>query len=300
MLQQVSDFELELMKIIWENGGTALYAEIVEGLERLDAIMRFKKTTRLLLAISIALVLALCLGATAAGAYVIPKKASDAEVLNDSNESNQMVDSQNAVSDIKINVKNCNVIILPSDDTNFKYEYDKELFQVSEQVENHSITITAHSLAETSDQPDFSQDIRIRIYIPGYAVSAMNIEGESAGISVLPFNTNINLTNYNGTASVCLDEHFNKKLIFVSISGSGALYMQDEFNDYSLSASIINSPFLPREDMPDFHDDSQPYTFVSGKGTASIKLGIQDNAFAIYKYSGEAVDLLKTHFDIVT
>lgn len=262
--------------------------------------MRFKKTTRLLLAISIALVLALCLGATAAGAYVIPKKASDAEVLNDSNESNQMVDSQNAVSDIKINVKNSNVIILPSDDTNFKYEYDKELFQVSEQVENHSITITAHSLAETSDQPDFSQDIRIRIYIPGYAVSAMNIEGESAGISVLPFNTNINLTNYNGAASVCLDEHFNKELIFVSISGSGALYMQDEFNDYSLSASIINSLFLPREDMPGFHDDSQPHTFVSGKGTASIKLGIQDNAFAIYKYSGEAVDLLKTHFDIVT
>mgnify|MGYP000112717911 CR=1 FL=1 len=34
MLQQVSDFELELMKTIWENGGTALYAEIVEGLEK--------------------------------------------------------------------------------------------------------------------------------------------------------------------------------------------------------------------------------------------------------------------------
>ncbi len=27
MVQQVSDFELELMKTIWENGGTALYAE---------------------------------------------------------------------------------------------------------------------------------------------------------------------------------------------------------------------------------------------------------------------------------
>ncbi|MGL5258318.1 MAG: BlaI/MecI/CopY family transcriptional regulator [Proteocatella sp.] len=33
MLQQVSDFELELMKIIWANEGTALYAEIVEVLE---------------------------------------------------------------------------------------------------------------------------------------------------------------------------------------------------------------------------------------------------------------------------
>lgn len=33
-MQQVSDFELELMKIIWDNGGTALYAEIVEGLEK--------------------------------------------------------------------------------------------------------------------------------------------------------------------------------------------------------------------------------------------------------------------------
>lgn len=34
MLQQVSDFELELMKTIWENGGTALYADIVKALDR--------------------------------------------------------------------------------------------------------------------------------------------------------------------------------------------------------------------------------------------------------------------------
>lgn len=34
MIQQVSDFELELMKAIWSNGGTALYAEIVERLKR--------------------------------------------------------------------------------------------------------------------------------------------------------------------------------------------------------------------------------------------------------------------------
>ncbi|MCL2621165.1 MAG: BlaI/MecI/CopY family transcriptional regulator [Defluviitaleaceae bacterium] len=32
-MQQVSDYELEVMKIIWTNGGTALYAEIVAGLE---------------------------------------------------------------------------------------------------------------------------------------------------------------------------------------------------------------------------------------------------------------------------
>ena len=32
-MQQISDYELELMKIIWANGGTALYAEIVEALE---------------------------------------------------------------------------------------------------------------------------------------------------------------------------------------------------------------------------------------------------------------------------
>lgn len=34
MVQQVSDFELELMKTIWENGGTALYAEIVKALDK--------------------------------------------------------------------------------------------------------------------------------------------------------------------------------------------------------------------------------------------------------------------------
>ena len=34
MIQQVSDFELELMKTIWGNGGTALYAENAEALEK--------------------------------------------------------------------------------------------------------------------------------------------------------------------------------------------------------------------------------------------------------------------------
>lgn len=33
MIKQISDFELELMKIIWENDNTSLYAEIVKALE---------------------------------------------------------------------------------------------------------------------------------------------------------------------------------------------------------------------------------------------------------------------------
>ena len=31
-MQQVSDYELELMKVIWNNGGSALYAEITAAL----------------------------------------------------------------------------------------------------------------------------------------------------------------------------------------------------------------------------------------------------------------------------
>lgn len=34
MIQQVSDSELELMKIVWANGGTALYAHIMEELAK--------------------------------------------------------------------------------------------------------------------------------------------------------------------------------------------------------------------------------------------------------------------------
>lgn len=33
MIVQISDSELELMKIIWENGGTAYYAKIMEALK---------------------------------------------------------------------------------------------------------------------------------------------------------------------------------------------------------------------------------------------------------------------------
>ena len=43
MVQQVSDCELELMKIIWAAGGTALYAEIMERLA--EAGNRWQKNT---------------------------------------------------------------------------------------------------------------------------------------------------------------------------------------------------------------------------------------------------------------
>ena len=38
MIQQVSDSELELMKIVWANGGTALYAHIMEELTKAGRI----------------------------------------------------------------------------------------------------------------------------------------------------------------------------------------------------------------------------------------------------------------------
>ena len=43
MKQQISDFELELMKIIWENGGTARYAEITAEQEKKN-LMATKNT----------------------------------------------------------------------------------------------------------------------------------------------------------------------------------------------------------------------------------------------------------------
>lgn len=42
-MQRISDYELELMKIIWINGGTAIYAEIVKALE--DKGMPWTKNT---------------------------------------------------------------------------------------------------------------------------------------------------------------------------------------------------------------------------------------------------------------
>lgn len=47
MVQQISESELILMKIIWKNGGSALYAVIMEELEKENAI--WKKNTVLTL-----------------------------------------------------------------------------------------------------------------------------------------------------------------------------------------------------------------------------------------------------------
>ncbi|MCI8892811.1 MAG: BlaI/MecI/CopY family transcriptional regulator [Eubacterium sp.] len=43
MIQQVSDSELELLKVIWSNGGTALYARIMEELAKMGCT--WKKNT---------------------------------------------------------------------------------------------------------------------------------------------------------------------------------------------------------------------------------------------------------------
>ncbi len=40
-MQQISESELVLMKIIWKNGGTALYSYIMEELEKYSADAAF-------------------------------------------------------------------------------------------------------------------------------------------------------------------------------------------------------------------------------------------------------------------
>ncbi len=42
-MRQISEYELELMKAIWDNGGIALYAEIVETLSHKG--MKWTKNT---------------------------------------------------------------------------------------------------------------------------------------------------------------------------------------------------------------------------------------------------------------
>ena len=48
MIQQVSDSELELMKIIWENGDMALYADIMEKLAQTGRTWQKNTVTTLL------------------------------------------------------------------------------------------------------------------------------------------------------------------------------------------------------------------------------------------------------------
>lgn len=48
MIQQVSDSELELMKIIWENGGMALYTDIMEKLAQTGRTWQKNTVTTLL------------------------------------------------------------------------------------------------------------------------------------------------------------------------------------------------------------------------------------------------------------
>ena len=54
MIQQVSDAELDLMKIVWANGGTVLYAHIMEELAKYRASTMLVVTHELSFALKVA------------------------------------------------------------------------------------------------------------------------------------------------------------------------------------------------------------------------------------------------------
>ena len=246
--------------------------------------MFYKKKSKLMIAMTIALTGFLCFSST-----VCRANAKDSETQT----------KENAPYDIVIHAKKCNIIVLQSTDKDFKYEYDKSLYKISSKQKDDLFKINVKSLSkEANDSEEYTQDKRIRIYVPAYVYKKIKIVGNYAGISVLPIDANIDLVNKNGAASVFLEKGFCKKLNYSSNAGSGCIRIEEGMTDYSLKAKISDSSFAPGDGMPGYKY-TPSYKYTSGNGTAAINLNIKKSAFSVTSYSGDTTDIIKNMYDIV-
>ncbi|QHI71045.1 M56 family metallopeptidase [Aminipila terrae] len=268
--------------------------------ERLDAIMYYKKKSKWMIAMTIALTAFLCFSSTVCGAYARDYGAS--KTLPENKSSSYLSAPQikeNVPFDIVINADNCNIIVLQSTGKDFKYEYDKSLYNVSSKQQDDIFTINAKSLSKVAnDSEGYTQDKRIRIYVPDYVYENIKIVGNYAGISVLPIDANIDLVNKNGAAGVYLGKGFSKKLNYYSSEGAGSIRLEEGMTDYSLKAKISSSSFAPGDDMWTYNH-TRSYNYTSGNGSAVISLDIKKSSFSFVSYSGDETDIMKRLYDIV-
>ncbi|MFD1175203.1 M56 family metallopeptidase [Paenibacillus puldeungensis] len=259
--------------------------------ERLGAIMSYKKKSKLAIAMTLVLTLCVSVGATAVGAYahqskLIPLPKDTTSV---------------AKNTVQVNVEHSNIILMPSVDSKFHYDYDHSIYEIDTKTNKGSIKITVKPQRGKLDEFDWTEDQRIIIYVPEHSFDKVSVNGKAAGISVLALNTNLDLVNSSGAMSIYIPQGFDKNVSFSTTKGSGALRISESATDYTIKVAndnIQNSAIAAKSEFPTYQYN-KPYMYKDGDGQATINLDIQESSFLIEKYSGSAEDLLSTHFDMV-
>lgn len=191
-----------------------------------------------------------------------------------------------ALSDLRLSVNDCNIIVEFSTDGQYSYDYDTSKFIVDQSTSRSTTAITINPKSkenakkasmDENQQPIFDM---VHVYIPKQSYGTVNISNESAGISLPELNANINYSDNAGAATITLPSDFNKTLNFASVKGAGTIALKENFTDFALTVESKESAFSVPEGFPR-HTAGALYEYRQGNGTAKIKVDIENCAFTI-------------------
>ncbi|WP_425448407.1 hypothetical protein [Dethiothermospora halolimnae] len=191
-------------------------------------------------------------------------------------EGDRVVEEENSISTVTIEGIDCNITVEESDNDNFQYNYDTNIFQVSttkSTLDDVKITIKTKENAE----PQFND--RVYIYIPTNKISKLDVISSNAAIGLAKINTELNIQNNEGVVSFYAFQGLTNDINYTSQNGVGTLKIVKEANNYSFNltndASVVSIPFS------DYKSFSSRYIHKEGEGSVDINIDLQESVFSL-------------------
>lgn len=224
--------------------------------ERLDAIMKYKRTSKIMFTVTLAITLLMVTGATAIGAYaktqmppapigitVKPDTPSNIDAPKITTTPVTAIEDleANNVKSITLTVDSCGIELVKSDSGKFTFDYlgitDTTKFKVNYTLETDNVLqiavdgTAAHATAENyyiESSPNYSNVVRIGIPNKEYENITMTLD--SAPVTLPDFNATIGIEVVDGSIS----------LSDTNIS-SGTYYINNLSGSVSIIATTISS-----------------------------------------------------------
>lgn len=181
------------------------------------------------------------------------------------------------IKNVELVLKDCNISLIKSDDTKFKYEYNRDIFNIVSSMKENTIHINIDVVeGVTPELFDF-----ITIYVPDKEYDNIHIKSNTAGLGLLEFNTNMNIDSNNSAIRLYIPEGFNKTISYNNIEGSSSIVFNKNTKDFKLNIlSDASSISLPIE-FPQIDKTVNNYEYSNGDENALININIARGALKV-------------------
>lgn len=229
--------------------------------ERLDAIMKFKKPSKIVITVTVFLTMFLTLGATFTGIY--SAAADNSHVVG-----NAIVpqDTANKPS-LTLDIRSAAVDLQVATDGKISAEYNSSVYdvEINNESDDWKVNISCKTHTNTNTET-------INLYIPDVNYGDINIKVDSAYLTSSIIKSGNIIGNFN-TASVLLTlpKGFSGSLDATVISGYFELISKDDFNN--TNTTIIDDGEIGEVYTPNnFIKNGNIYTFINGTQNNVIKV----------------------------